>query len=291
MLKNVCFKIYIFILLWYTYAHEKRIGDIDMNSDRLCVADLHLHTNLSLCAAPETTIGSYLQLCEKEGIKRIGISNHIYYSKGIEHTLKIRDEIKALQGNTPIDILTGCELELFYGQEPLLQVKDADKFDYILVAPSHIFNQIHHYKDYDLSTSEKICDMLIKNFKRACCLDYGVPTAICHPLYPICAPEQQEILDCMTDDMLAECYTLAAKHNKSMEIHACLYRNTVFLDEEGLSPSYVRMLSIAKECGCKFHFGSDAHREKQFIDKHVLLERAAKRAGICKDDLWGLAMI
>ncbi len=262
-----------------------------MNSETLCAADLHLHTNLSLCAPSETTICTYLPLCGGEGIKKIGISNHLYSHKGVEHTLQIKDEIQSLQDRFSVQILVGCEMELFHGREPMLHKENASQFDYVLVAPSHIFNQMCEYENYDLSTPDKIRHLLIENFKRACHLDLGVPTAICHPLYPICAPEQQEILDGLTDAMLEECYTLAAQHDKSIEIHACLYRNSVTLDEEGLSPSYIHMLSVAKECGCKFHFGSDAHRAQDFENKHGLLQRAAERAGICEDDLWHLARI
>lgn len=265
------------------------MGYIKMNSKKLCVADLHLHTNLSFCAPSETTINSYLPFCAQEGIKKIGISNHLYSHKGVDHTLQIKDEIHALQDSLSVQVLLGCEMELFPGQEPMLNKENASQFDYVQVAPSHIFNLIHEYKNFDLSTPDKIRSMLMENFKRACLLDLGVPTAICHPLYPICAPDQQGILDGMTDAQLAECYTLAAQHDKSIEIHACLYRNTVTLDEEGLSPSYIHMLSIAKECGCKFHFGSDAHEPQAFINKHGLLQRAAERAGICEDDLWHLA--
>lgn len=265
-------------------------GD-EMNSEKLCVADLHLHTNLSHCAPNDTTINSYLVHCAEEGIKKIGISNHLYSHKGVDHTLQIKDEIRALQTSSSIEILTGCEMELYYDEEPMLQKESASAFDYVLIAPSHIFNQIQHYKNFDLSSSDKIRQIMIDNFKRACLLDLGVPTAICHPLYPIAAPNQQEILDGITDKMLEECYTLAAEHNKSIEIHACLYRDTVELDKEGLSPSYIRMLSIAKKCGCKFHFGSDAHSQEMFVNKHALLERAAERAGICEDDLWHLARI
>lgn len=262
-----------------------------MMSDRLCVADLHVHTNLSLCAPPETTIGSYLPLCAQEGIQKIGISNHLYSRKGIDHTLQIQEELRAWQGHSSVQLALGCEMELFPGQEPMLHKDNAHLFDYVLVAPSHIFNLLHEYKNYDLSTVENIRRLLIDNFKRACLLDLGVPTAICHPLYPICAPNQQDILDSMTDEQLAECYTLAARHHKSIEIHACVYRDTITLDEEGLSPSYIHMLSVAKDCGCVFHFGSDAHDPQGFVGKHGLLQRAAERAGICEDDLWHYARI
>lgn len=262
-----------------------------MNSKKLCVADLHLHTNLSLCAPNTTNINTYLDYCDTEGIKKIGISNHLYTYMGVDHTLQIKDEIRSLQKSTSVKILTGCEMEMFYDEEFVLDKKTASQFDYVLLAPSHIFNQMKHYEKFDLSSSDKIRRLLIDNFKRACLLDLGVPTAICHPLYPICAPNQQEILDGMTDEQLAECYTLAAQHDKSIEIHACLYRDTVTLDQEGLSPSYIRMLSIAKQCGCKFYFGSDAHEIQSFVNKHGLLERAAERAGICEDDLWQLARV
>ncbi len=262
-----------------------------MTSEKLCVADLHLHTNLSLCAPRDTTISSYLPFCAQEGIKKIGISNHLYFNKSIDNILQTKNEILALQDSLSVKVLLGCEMEVFPEEEPLLNKENAHHFDYVLMAPSHIFNLMDKYKNFDLSTPDKIRSMLMENFKRACLLDLGVPTAICHPLYPLCAPDQQEILDGMTDEQLADCYTLAAQHDKSIEIHACLYRNTVTLDEEGLSPSYIRMLAIAKECGCKFHFGSDAHEAKSFVNKHGLLQRAAERAGICKDDLWHLARI
>jgi len=262
-----------------------------MHSKKLCVTDLHLHTNLSGCAPADTTIQTYLAHCAEEGIQRIGISNHLYSHRGIDHTLQIRDEIRALQNTASVEILVGCEMELFYDEDIMLQKENASLFDYVMIAPSHIFNKMRHYENFDLSTSENIRKIIIDNFKRACVLDLGVPTAICHPLYPICAPAQQEILDGMTDQMLTECYSMAAEHQKCIEIHACLYRGSVDLDEDGLSPSYIRMLSIAKQCGCRFYFGTDAHRASDFVGRHALLERGAKRAGIGEEDLWPMARI
>ena len=257
-----------------------------MDDLKLCTADLHLHTNLSSCAPRESVVESYLPHCASEGVELLGIANHLYSGKGVEHVLKIREEIANLGSEWSQKILVGCEAEVYNGKPQTISKSEAAGLDYLLLAPSHIFNQIGHYDGFDLSTSGKIRDLVLENFKYACSWDLGVPTGICHPLYPICAPRQQEILNLMTDEQLVDCYTLAAKSDKSIEIHACLYRNTVDLDEEGLSPSYIRMLTIAKECGCKFHFGSDAHNPDAFIGKHRLLERAAVRAGICKNNLW-----
>ncbi len=261
----------------------------------LCRSDLHIHTNHSYCAPRTTEVSSYLPYCAEEGIRLLGISNHLY-AEGetvhgipyLEYILQVRKELHALKGTTDVRFLFGCESELFPGKVPGLRPEHAHHFDYVLFAPSHIFNCIAHYDGIDLSSADKVRDLIVAQFQRACTLEYDIPVGICHPLYPICCPWEQEVVDGMTDEVLADCFTLAAKHHRSIEIHACLYRNGTALDEEGLSPSYLRLLSAAKACGCQFHFGSDAHAPDAFIGKHRLLERAAERIGLCEDDLWSV---
>ncbi len=268
-----------------------------MQSQKLCYSDLHLHTNYSLCAPGTTFVKSFLPHCEQEGIRLLGFSNHIYpketleafqmkASSGVEYALGIRKEIDELFGKSGVRMLIGGEVETIYGKEPGLKREEAKLLDYILLAPSHIFNFPSEYQHMDLSTPEKARDLLLEQFKRACLLEYDVPVGICHPLYPICCPWEQEVVDGITYDQLKECFLLAAKHNKSIEIHACLYRNGTRLDADGLSPSYMRILSVAKECGCKFHFGSDAHAPNEFVGVHSKLELAAQRLGITENDLW-----
>ena len=256
-----------------------------MEKERLCKMDLHTHTKESRCASRLAELSGYLPFCESEGIEAIGIADHLYDGRGLEAMCRTKQDAERFCG-CGVEIYIGCEAELFYTREPYLTREMAKELDYVLLSPSHIYNLIGAYTDFDLSTPESAKIILLENFKNACLLDFGVPTGIAHPLYPISAPFKQQIIDGYTEDELCECYTLAAKTGKSIEIHACVYRKGVYLDEEGLSPRYIEMLSIAKKCGCKFHFGSDAHSAESFCNKHALLERAAQRAGITKDDLW-----
>ncbi len=259
--------------------------------------DLHLHTNLSFCAPAETLPDDYLPYCDEENVRVLGISNHLYKSdmleaegmperRGADYAKRILPRLDALRQQTDIKILFGCEVEIFAGQEPTLSREETKQFDYMLIAASHICNVIDEYKDFDLSTPDKLRELLIDRFRYACLLDYPVPTAICHPLYPICSPWEQEVVDGISDSTLADCFSLAAAHNVAIEIHACLYRKGTALDEEGLSSSYLRLLSAAKACGCRFYFGSDAHTAEAFRGVHALLHRAAERAGITSDDMW-----
>lgn len=262
-------------------------------------ADLHVHTNLSFCAPKETVPESYLPFCEEENINILGFTNHLYPShwlknrglkeeRGAEYALRIRPQLDELRRKTDIKILMGCEVETICGQEPTLSYEEAKDFDYVLLAASHVMNIAGEYRAFDLSTPEKLRDMILERFNYACNLEYPVPVAICHPLYPICSEWEQEVVDGISDSVLAECFTLAAKKDISIEIHACLFRRGTQLNEMGLSPSYLRVLSAAKSCGCKFHFGADAHEPESFRGVHYLLRLAAEQTGITPDDMWTL---
>lgn len=144
-----------------------------MIADKLCKFDLHLHTNLSCCAPKTTVVESYLPHCKAEDVELLGISNHLYDWGGIERTLQIKQEIDELRNKADIKFLVGCEAEIFYGKEPYLTREMAQNFDYVLLAPSHIFNFRDRYRDFDLSTPDKAREIIVENFKAACKFHFG----------------------------------------------------------------------------------------------------------------------
>ncbi|MBQ2284050.1 MAG: hypothetical protein II244_00125, partial [Clostridia bacterium] len=84
---------------------------------------------------------------------------------------------------------------------------------------------------------------------------------------------------------------LAKENNKAIEVHACLFRKGTKHNDDGISPSYLRMLSVAKECGCKFFLGTDAHSVDGFLGTHAKLLKACDYLGIGEDDLWEVGRI
>ena len=46
----------------------------------------------------------------------------------------------------------------------------------------------------------------------------------------------------------------------------------------------LRMFKIAKECGCKFYMGSDAHHPKGLKEAKGIFERAIDMLGLTEDD-------
>ena len=121
-----------------------------MYKQHLCRSDLHVHTNHSLCAPRSTQVESYLPFCEDEGIHLLGVTNHLYAEGGYIHStpyldyiLQVQKELDVLQNKTRVRFLFGCESELFPNREPGLNPQYSHYFNYVLFAPSHIFNCIN----------------------------------------------------------------------------------------------------------------------------------------------------
>ena len=270
-------------------------------STPILFSDLHVHTNKSLCAPRETTPASYIPYCESEGIRIMGISDHVYPTQMIHdygypedtrmsRLLSLRPALAEAEASSGIKYLLGCEIDYFdCVGHPYISPEESLQFDYVLFASSHILNYPHMYTAYDLQSPDVLRKLTIERFVAACKLDYPVPMGICHPLYPICSPYQAEIIDGISDATLKELFSMAAEKNISIEIHACLYRKDTPHNEYGLSDHYLRILSAAKNCGCKFHMGSDAHEPNAFIGSHEKLRKAAELLGLTDDHVWDVA--
>ena len=264
-------------------------------------SDLHVHTNRSLCAPRETVPMSYAPYCREEGIRVIGISDHVYPEdmlarygypddQRVGRLLEMRPILREAEEQSGIRYLLGCEVDYFavVGQ-PYILPEESEGFDYLLFASSHILNNPHMYTAYDLTSPDVLRRLTIERFVATCQLDYPVPMGICHPLYPICSPHQAEIIDGISDTTLKELFSMAAEKRISIEIHACLFRKDPPHNEHGLSDHYLRILTAARDCGCKFHMGSDAHAPHAFVGSHELLRKAAALLGLTEAHIWDVA--
>ena len=112
----------------------------------------------------------------------------------------------------------------------------------------------------------------------------GLATAIAHPFLPCGFDEQFEnAIASISDAEFAEAFGLAAERGVGIEITASFLLprtdGTYFASETPL-----RFLAIAKRCGCKFTFGSDAHDpERQKMLPY--LAALADAIGLTESDL------
>jgi len=74
----------------------------------------------------------------------------------------------------------------------------------------------------------------------------------------VCCPYDYKILiNMITDDTFKRLFDKTAEKNIAFEINVSYSKNMT--PQELADDCHIRMFRIAKECGCKFTFGSDSH--------------------------------
>ena len=248
--------------------------------------DLHVHTNISRCGDSKATVEACLKAAEKQGIKTIGFANHCwakempgesdwYRGQDIEHVLKIKEQlpknscgIKNTVKNknsaeifdfAGINILIGCETEYIGNGIAGLNRELAGLFDYVLLPANH-FHQKGFVVHEDLGTGgqKAVSELLYRRFLEV--IELGFGNGIVHPFVPMGFLEwEAEILRGIKDSQYENCFKSAASAGIAIEINTYTAMCKTGIAANGFSAPYLEIHTIARECGCKFFFGSDAH--------------------------------
>ena len=252
-------------------------------------SDLHVHTNLSPCAPRHASVHAHLEAAKECGLETIGFSNHYwdseipgaspwYVPQDTAHVMQIRDEISALEDDFGIRILVGAEVESpgFLALTP----KNAEKFDYILVSCSHL----HMDENLVGMRAETVDDVRLILVERFLCAvaeaaKFGIPASVCHPFHPLAFRDlEAQIHDGLTDRMLEEILSFAAKRGVGIEAH---WQTMHDGGENGqIAPNIARILRIARKVGCRFTIGSDCHDPSLLAARNIEARAFAAQAGV-----------
>lgn len=110
-----------------------------------------------------------------------------------------------------------------------------------------------------------------------------LPTSVAHPFAPcgFSAPMQKSIVEAISDSDYADCFTLAKNLGVNIEINTGAINKSAddFADEP-----MIRVMRIARECGCTFTFGTDTHSLKG-LDSIRRGDRISELCGIGEEQL------
>lgn len=256
--------------------------------------DIHIHTNLSSCAARDATVDKYIERAKADGLKTLGFSNHLwdsaiegasqwYKPQNVEHVLQLRNELPENGEIDGIKVLFGCETEFTYQSKLCIAEENIELFDYILVPHSHTHISCVMPREY-ANDNKLHAKFLMDSFMNV--VNHPLSdhfTAIAHPFVPGTRYNIYNTIQAMIpDSYLREAFCAAKEKNIAIEINgSCI----IYMPEEEIPQcEYVRIYSIAKECGCRFTYGSDSHNCKDSIQLGVV-ERFMDICGITEDDL------
>ncbi len=260
--------------------------------------DLHTHTYLSVCCREKEAQrpARMIRLAERMGLHTFGFSDHVwmhptippsdfYASQGVTQITRLREDLASV--DTPLRILVGCEADMVAPGRFGITPDFAASLDYVLLACSH-FHMREFVAQPDSADPPDVARHLLAFFRSA--VSSRLATVIPHPFIPLGFQENYEaILACIPDEAFIDAFGLAAEQGVGIEIHpGHLDRAPLQAAPDGpagrMTSASVRMLALAKQAGCRFTFGTDAHApatQRRLPE----LAQLAEAAGIGADNL------
>lgn len=225
--------------------------------------DLHCHSTLSACChdarMTAQAIYAHAQQC---GYRAVCLTDHLwdsavpgssawYAPQDIEH---VRSVLPLPAGNIPFFL--GCETELPANSAPALLREHFDLFDFVVIPPNHMhFRGLVRPEGVD--TPEKMARLLEDRLENLLMLDLpfekiGIAHLSCDILQDTLAGA--DIMRAMDESRMLRIFSGLAHAGAGIELNVF-----AFYPWEERKEDLLRVYRIAREAGCRFYLGSDAH--------------------------------
>jgi histidinol phosphatase-like PHP family hydrolase len=253
--------------------------------------DLHIHSQLSLCSNdPAQSNERILKYAEDNKLCTICLTDHFWDSsvEGASNWYGRQDyahisQAKPLPQSGKVRFLFGCETELNRFLTLGIAKEHLELFDFVIIPTTHF-----HMKGYTLF-EEEIATPAARAKAWSKRLEYildqdlpfkkiGLAHLTCELLAPT-AEEYLEMLGLIPDEEMRRLFKKAAEKGVGIELNADDFRFKF-----GGVDSVLRPYLIAKECGCKFYCGSDAHHPHELEEAKAIFERAIDLLGLEESD-------
>ena len=244
--------------------------------------DIHIHTYHSPCAAQDATPQVYIDHAKRTGLELIGFADHMWdngkgfsiasyerHQTNFKRLIQIKDDLASCTIPEGLRVLVGCESDFTADSTLGISREIASQLDFVLVAQAHThFPEVcpSPYRDDRIACGKFALNSLKRLLMHP---DADLITAIPHPLATHFVGKEEgdhDILAALPSNEIREAFLLAAEQGIGVEINAavmmfaCKSSNTDPTDLSAVKNlEYYRMFSLAKEAGCKFTFGTDAH--------------------------------
>lgn len=241
--------------------------------------DYHIHSQLSLCSHdPEQNTANILRIAKSLGLGQICLADH-YWDERVRR--KIIDFYQVqnfahISQSLPLPqdencrFLFGCETDMTKYNTVGIPKSRYDAFDMILIPIDHF-----HMKGFTISKKDHAsvrgqARCWVERFDHLLGMDLPFHKLGLAHLATACMqhPDREkylQTLDAISNDDLYRLFQRAAQVGCGIELNLS---DMEFADHE--QESVMRMFHIARECGCKFYLGSDAHHPDKW-DKFVPL--------------------
>ena len=265
--------------------------------------DFHIHSKLSPCAGgdPRQSTEFILQTAVENGYTQICLTDHFWDEKvpgpdwyrvqSFEYLCKALP----LPRHEQVKFYFGCEAEMDKFDKIAITRETIDKFDFVIIPTTHL-----HFEGLTIDSADKTIERravrYVERFNAL--LDMDLPfhkMGIAHLTTELIVPNEETMqlrqaslircLDMISDEKFTGLFTRAAKNRLGIELNINFNSYNDAQMERILRP-----YRIAKTCGCKFYFGSDAHVPEEFEGTKERFEKIVELLGLEEKDKFNFSL-
>ena len=262
--------------------------------------DFHIHTGGSMCSGdPNQTPGRILQYAIDEGFSAVALTDHFwdetvpmpqggwgpdfYNSQNWPHICKQLP----LPGHDGIRFLFGAEVDMTLDYTVGVSAERLEQMDFLLISLSHFHMIDFTISAADAATPEGRARVLLD--KMEVLFSRDLPwhkISLAHLTGPKLGGGDPnfhcEVLRLLQGERLTALFKKAAALGVGIELNTGTFHFGTDEEREAVIAFY----ALAKECGCKFTFGSDEHKSKGFAYHHQRAQDMADALGLEETDIF-----
>lgn len=262
--------------------------------------DFHIHSGGSMCSGdPNQTPARILQHAVDEGYAAVALTDHFwdetvpmlqggwgpdfYTSQNWPHITKQLP----LPNHEGVRFFFGAEVDMTLDGSVGVSTERLAKMDILLISISHFHMTDFTIRGEDAATPEGRARVLLDKLEQL--LTYDLPwhkISLAHLTGPKLGggdPDAHcKILRLVKGERLTALFKKAAQLGVGIELNTATFR---FGNEEE-EQAVVDFYALAKACGCKFTFGSDAHCPDQLLPHRERGQRMADALGLTEADIF-----
>lgn len=249
--------------------------------------DYHIHSNLSYCSHdPLHVKENILDYAVKNNLKKIIITDH-YWDSAIKNTHEFYDtqdysnisKILPLPQSEGVEFKFGCETDMDTEMNIGIPKERYDDFHFIIVPTTH-FNLFVTNNE----TLEERAEIYVKRFNKF--LESDLPfhkVGLAHATVPGLSEDgfdkHIKIIEMISDKTFIDLFKGCKEKGCGVELNMPIFK----YEKDDLN-KILRPYIIAKDCGCKFYFGSDAHSLSDFDDSIQKFEYLVSLLNLTEED-------
>ena len=250
--------------------------------------DFHIHSTVSLCCKDKNqTPERILQYAKNNNYKSVCLTNHFWDENVISeaqwheaHRFNNLISVLPLPQDYEVEFLLGAETDIDYNNVLGISDERMQMLDFIVVATTHLHLEGNTVKT-QIQTPEEAAEAWISKLENLLKMELpwhkiGIAHLTCGHILKNQTPK---VISLLSDNCLYSLFSDCARKGVGIELNM----KTLFMSQEEkeilLSPYY-----IAKDCGCKFYLGSDAHKVEALEAAKENFENIIKLLDLSEND-------